>query len=156
MINIQKAKMEQSKIKILWIDDDIFRLKLRPYIDELEDSGLFKVVGVANPDDIEKSLAENADVKCIIVDISMPTGKDIDVGEAKMGMRTGLLVLKKLNEDSNLTAIKKVVFTIVTDEQVKAYCESNGIKCLIKQSFLTDTFLEEIKKIINEEKSKSN
>ena len=143
--------MEQPKVKILWIDDDIFRLKLRPYIDEFHDNG-FEIVGVANPDDIEKSLAENADIKCIIVDISMPTGKDIDVGESKMGMRTGLLVLKKLNENPNLTAIKKVVFTIVTDEHVQAYCESNGIKCLQKQNYLTDTFLRKIKEIITNER----
>ena len=141
--------MEQQKIKILWIDDDIFRLKLRPYIDELEDSGLFEIVGVANPDDIEKSLAENPDIKCIIVDIAMPTGKEFDVGEAKMGMRTGLLVLKDLSKNPNLNSIKKIVFTIVTDEQVKKYCESNDIQYLKKQEHLTDSFLKKIKDILN-------
>ena len=80
--------MEQRKMKILWIDDDIFRLKLKPYIDEFSDKG-FEVIGVENPDDIEKHIGANKDINCIVIDISMPARENIDIRDAQMGMRTG-------------------------------------------------------------------
>jgi CheY-like chemotaxis protein len=139
--------MEQS-IKIMWIDDDLKGNKLRPYTDELGDNG-FEVIRIKNPDEIEESIASNSDIRCIIVDVSMPTGKIINVSEAKKGMRTGLLILKRLHEDQRLKHIKKVIFTIVNDELVHQYCVSNNIKYLRKQECLPDSFLAEIKKVIN-------
>jgi DNA-binding NtrC family response regulator len=140
--------MEQRKVKILWIDDDIFRLKLQPYIDEFNDNG-FEIIGVANPDDINEAIASNSDIQCIILDVSMPTGENIEVNEAKKGMRTGLVVLKILKENTSLNQIKKVIFTIVTDEEVRKYCDSNSIPYLSKQENSTDIFLEKISEIIN-------
>lgn len=141
--------MEQCKVKILWLDDDIHRLKLQPYIDELEDND-FEIIKVSNPDDIDEMISENSEIKCIIIDISMPTGKNIDVNEAKKGMRTGLFVLKKLNERSDLNNIQKVVFTIVSDEDVRKYCENYKIPYLNKQECLTDSFVSELKSILKE------
>lgn len=139
--------MEQRKIKILWIDDDLYRLKLQPYIDELEDNG-FEIIKVTNPDNVDQAIEQNHDIECIILDISMPTGKNIDVNEAKKGMRTGLFVLQNLNEQPQLNTIKKIVFTIVSDEYVRKYCELHKIPYLNKQEYLTDTFVSELKSII--------
>lgn len=139
--------MEQCKIKILWIDDDIFRRKLQPYVDELNENG-FEIIGVANPDDIDMSIDLHSDIQCIIVDISMPIGKSINANEAKMGMRTGLVVLQNLNNNANLNHIKKVIFTVTDDDVVRAYCNDNGVPYLQKQNYLTDTFVKEIKRIL--------
>ena len=140
-----------KKNKIIWIDDDINSFPLMPYIDELEDSDLFEIVGVANPDDIEKSLAENPDVKCIIVDISMPSGKSIPFQDAKGGMQTGLLVLKKLVDDTSLKDVKKVVFTIVNNSEAREYCkiQQPEIPYLEKCQFLTERFVTKMNEIIN-------
>ncbi|MDR1582404.1 MAG: response regulator [Prevotellaceae bacterium] len=139
--------MEQCKVKILWIDDDLFRLKLQPYIDEFEDNG-FDIIKVANPDDIDEMIDQHSDIQCIIVDISMPTGESINVNEAKKGMRTGLLVLQKLNKNVKIDHIKKVVFTVVEDEQVRRYCDSCNVSYLKKQDNVTDVFIDKIKRLI--------
>ena len=141
--------MEQRQMKILWIDDDISRFKLQPYIDEFEDNG-FEIIKVSNPDDVEENIAGNDDIRCVILDISMPTGKKVSSELAKRGMRTGLLILKKLQEDPMLEFIKKVVFTIVTDDEVRRYCQEHGIHHFKKQEYVADTFIEKIKKIIGE------
>jgi CheY-like chemotaxis protein len=139
--------MEQCKVKILWIDDDIDRIRLKPYLDEFEDNG-FEIVKVANPDNIDCIIASNKDIQCIILDISMPVGKSIHAIESQKGMRTGLLVLQKFNQNTNLSPIKKVVFTIANDVEVCNYCESNNIPYLLKQEYLADTFVKEIKKCL--------
>ena len=139
--------MGQGKVKILWIDDDINRVKLQPYLDCFEDNG-YEVIGVANPDDVENAIESHRNIQCIILDVSMPTGENIDVNESKRGMRTGLLVLKKLNADVSLNSVKKIVFTIVSDVEVRDYCKINKIACFRKQDYLADNFFKEVKGII--------
>jgi len=101
--------MEQCKVKILWIDDDIKRLKLRPYLEEFEENGI-EIIKVSNPIDLDSVIASNKDIKCIILDISMPTGEKIDVNKSKKGMRTGLLLLQELISNNDLNQIKKVIY----------------------------------------------
>ena len=134
--------MEQCKIKILWIDDEINCPKLRPYLDEFEDND-FEIIKAPNPDDVESAIASHRDIQCIIVDILMATGTRIDVNESKKGMLTGLFVLQTLNN-----SIKKVVFTIRSNDEVRKYCESEQIPYLKKQDYIASTFVAEIKKII--------
>lgn len=133
--------------KILWIDDDIKRRELRTDIDEFEYQG-YQIVPAANPDELETIISSQTDFECLIIDISMPTGKNIDFGEAKGGMRTGLVVLKKLVNNPKFKEVKKVVYTIVDDEETRNYCEDNNIPYLEKQNYLPDSFVAEIKKIL--------
>ena len=132
--------------KILWIDDDINRFPLMPYIDEFKEQG-FTIIGVENPDEIEEKLSSNNnDFLCIIVDISMPLGSKINSGEAIGGMQTGLVILKELVENANLNKIKKVVFTITDNSKVKTYCSTQNppIPYFQKQKYLADAFVNEI------------
>ena len=136
--------------KILWIDDDINRYPLMPYIDEFKEQG-FTIIGVENPDEIEEKLSSyNNDFLCIIVDIAMPIGNKINFGEAIGGMQTGFVILKELVENTNLNEIKKVVFTITDISEVKKYCNAKKppIPYFQKQKYLADAFVAEIKKII--------
>jgi len=139
--------MDQCKVKILWIDDDINRLKLQPYLDGFEDGG-FEIIKVASPDDVDKTIESNSDIKCIILDVSMPTGESIGAKESRGGMRTGLLVLGKMVDNTSIGHIKKVVFTIVSHAEVKDYCNSKGIPCLLKQDYVASSFVAKIKEII--------
>ncbi|KAA6335362.1 hypothetical protein EZS27_016400 [termite gut metagenome] len=138
-----------ESIKILWIDDDINRQVLKPYIDEFEENG-FAIIGVANPDEIENKLNLMQNLKCIILDISMPYGTKIDPVEAKQGIKTGLIVLQQLVNNLSLKNIKKVVFTITDNDEVRDYCDKNVIDYLEKKSFMAGTFVDRIKKIISD------
>jgi CheY-like chemotaxis protein len=135
--------------KILWIDDDINRFSLMPYIDEFNEQG-FTIIRVENPDEIgEKLSSNNNDFLCIIVDISMPPGEKISFGDAKGGMQTGLVILKELVEKTDLKA-KKVVFTIVENAEVREYCKNKQIPYLQKHKYFTDTFVREIEEILSQ------
>jgi len=139
--------MDQRKVKILWVDDDINRLKLQPYLDAFEDKG-FKIIKVANPDDVDKAIKSNSDIQCIILDISMPPDNSIDLKASKQGMRTGLVVLKELTSIKSLDHVKKIVFTTANDAEVKDYCQVKDIDCLMKQNYGASTFIKKIEDII--------
>lgn len=134
-------------IKILWIDDDINRQALRPYIDEFSESGIY-ITKASNPDESFIKLQENNDFDCIIVDISMPYGERIKSEDAKGGMQTGLIVLQNLVADNELSKIPKVVFTIVTNPDVRKYCEDNNIPYLEKQEYYSHSFVQKIRQIL--------
>lgn len=138
--------MEQIK-KILWIDDDINRFPLMPYIDEFNEKG-FVILKAEDPDESEKILSIEHDFLCIIVDISMPLGESIQFGEAKGGMQTGLVILKKLIDNPKLNDVKKVVFTITDDAEVRDYCNKQQISYMQKHQYCADIFVEKIEKII--------
>jgi CheY-like chemotaxis protein len=140
--------METIK-KILWIDDDIYSQALKPYIDEFEENG-FSVFGVANPDDIEDQIGLTPDLSCIILDISMPYGTKISPGEARLGMKTGFVVLQKLVDNPLLNNIKKIVFTITDNGDIREYCKQKEIEYLAKMDYLAYTFVEKVKKLIKE------
>jgi len=144
--------MEQHVKKILWIDDDINRYSLLPYIDEFKARNL-KIEGASNPDKSDEMLLKQHDFQCIIVDVTMPLGEHIQFDEAKGGMQTGLVYLKKLVENQDLKDVKKVVFTIADDTEVREYCKNQNpeIPYLLKQRYFSNTFAEAIDKIIKEE-----
>jgi len=144
--------------KILWIDDDINDARLMPYADEFEGQG-FTIVGVDNPDDIEETLSLNKNnFLCIIVDMAMPFGNKLNYGETKGGLLTGLTVLKELVENVKLNGVKKVVFTITDDSEVKVYCKKQQIPYFQKQKYSTSELVEQIRKITTNQpvKQKSN
>lgn len=64
----------ESVNRILWVDDDVKRLELSVDIDEFTDRG-FVITKAENPDEFNEIIAGRQDFQCIIVDISMPTGK---------------------------------------------------------------------------------
>ena len=52
----------------------------------------------------------------------MPPG-DIDFGEARGGLRTGIVILKKILEDRDLETIPKIVVSNVDDSVVIDFCK---------------------------------
>ena len=134
---------------ILWIDDDINRMALMPYIDELEEGG-FKVIKASNPDEFEKILSENQDFDCIIIDVIMPLGQSREYANERGRMQTGKILLQKLIDNRLLPSVKKVVFTMADNADVRQYCDDHSVPYLEKQEFLSGIFVEEIKKILLE------
>jgi hypothetical protein len=65
-------------------------------------------------------------------------------------MRTGLVLLQNLLQKPELNHIKKVMFTALDDGETQRYCKENNVPYLKKERYLSDTFLEEIKKILSQ------
>lgn len=139
--------METVK-RILWIDDDINRFALKPYIDVFKERG-YTIDGAENFDESLKILEQKNTYGCIIIDVSMPLGSLADSREAKSGLRTGMVVLKKMMDNPDLAEVKKVIFTIVDNAEARDYCDENDVPYLEKQEFLSTTFVDEIEKIIS-------
>ena len=136
--------------KILWIDDDIHRPFLRPYVDELIEHQ-FSIIKVNKVDDINDTInkEEEGSISLIIVDIAMPPGKNIDLRLARGGLRTGKIILEQLEKDDIVKNIPKVVFTNVDDDIVKNYCINKNIPYLKKEDYFADELVEELSLIIS-------
>lgn len=143
----------ESVNRILWIDDDVKRLELSVDIDEFTDRG-FIITQAENPDEFNEIIADRQDFQCIIVDISMPTGKHINFGEAKGGMRTGLIVLRQIVANEKLNDILKVAYTIVNDDEVISFCKENDIYYLDKGKYLSDSFVDRIEQLLKPKENK--
>ena len=140
----------EAKKRIIWIDDDIHRLFLRPYIEEFEENG-FNIIKVAQADNVKDTLQNeiNDSLTAIIIDIAMPTGNKISFSEARGGLRTGKIILETLLNDKRISNVQKVVFTNVEDEVVKRYCMENSIPYFKKEHFFSNEFVDKINELIN-------
>ena len=137
-----------ENLNILWIDDDINSMSLKPYLDEIKDYG-YEIYGVENPDKVQNALEKCfKHLSLIIIDISMPLGNSIDASEARNGTRTGLVLLKQISANRLLDSVPIIVFTIVNDQGVKEWCDNQSIPYLHKQTEFPETLLLKINKII--------
>lgn len=100
--------MEKSQINVLFIDDEIFdnENERESYkIAELEKDGDIKVDPVVNAMEALQYLKKETP-NIIVLDIMMTSGDDtgdeIDANEAKDGLETGFVLLKKIVEDMGL------------------------------------------------------
>lgn len=139
--------MGEESITVLWVDDDINNSRLRVERDEFEENGI-TIIKAENPDECWEQLENSNKVDLIILDISMPLGVKIKPQESLGGMRTGLVLLKKLMEKEQTKGIKKIVYTIVDDNDVMDYCSENNIPYLSKQEIFPEELVEEVKQMI--------
>ena len=148
--NIDSMK---AKKRIIWIDDDINRLFLRPYIDEFEESG-FDIIKVMEADEVDNILQNEITdtLTAIIIDISMPPGEKISFREARGGLRTGKIILERLLSDESVSNVTKIVFTNVEDPVVELYCMDNNIPYLKKENYFSNEFVDVIMALINKDK----
>ena len=121
-----------KKKRIVWIDDDIDKPVLRPYVDEFEENN-FEVIKVKEIDNylsILKNEAQRA-LSAILVDINMPTGH-LDFRKTRGGLRTGLIILENILKENTLNNIPLIVFTNVDDVAVNVFCKDRSIPYLKK------------------------
>lgn len=141
--------MGKESITVLWVDDDINNSRLRVERDEFEENEI-TIIRAENPDECLEQL-NNSKVDLIILDISMPLGGNIQPQESLGGMRTGLVLLKILMEKEQTKGIKKIIYTIVDDQDVKEYCSKNDIPYLSKQEIFPEELVEKVKQMMNHE-----
>lgn len=141
----------ETRKKIIWIDDDINRSFLRPYVVELMDND-FDIIKVNASDDVKNNLENmkgDNSLVAIIIDIAMPTGNIINFRKARGGLRTGIIILKDLLKNENYAKVPKIVFTNVDDEEVKKFCKGNDIPYLKKVEYFPDMLVDEIMNLID-------
>jgi len=136
--------------RIIWIDDDINGLYLRPYVDEFEEND-FEIIKVMKADDVDNILQNEItdSLTAIIIDISMPPGDNINFREARGGLRTGKIILERLLSDMSISSVPKIVFTNVDDEEVEQFCMNNSIPYLKKENYFSDEFVDYIGNLMN-------
>lgn len=134
--------------KLIWLDDDFLSPALITEQTVLESRG-YSITKAKNPDEFyDKCHAD--DYACIILDISLPLGSKISAGDAKKGMRTGLVVLDEIIKDESLKAIPKVVYTIVTGADVQLFCDEHDILYINKLDALPWTLADELDKLLEQ------
>ena len=139
--------------KIIWVDDD---LEFSAYDNDEKafyNRG-YKVIKVINPSELfdiqnEKMLFDGG-IACIIVDMSWPMA--IRNGfAANSGLDVGKELLEKLNaDDSKFKNIKKIVYTITGNEELKAFCSKQKALYLNKTSIFGNGFVTRVLRIINQ------
>ena len=129
---------------LLWVDDDT-RSSLKPFIDALEDDGGYEIVMVRTPDEMWEALKKyEAEIQGIIMDIMLPTGS-INSAEVKMGITTGLKLLKDLKGNPRYQNIPIVILTIIDESEVIEWAEENNVPYLVKQDTKIKDLLSAVK-----------
>lgn len=136
--------MENVKT-ILWLDDDLSTPALRTEIDELLSRG-FQIIPTENPDEFFTAL-KTGGFSCIVLDITLPLGDSIETGEANGGMRTGLVLLQRIMESEKPSGVPIVVYTIVEDQDVIAFCKDNSIPYINKFEVLPKEFVNALENV---------
>lgn len=140
-----------SKVKIIWVDDDINRSELRADKEELMERGC-EIISIPNTDAFLEILKENqgnSDCDCIILDLSMPVGNEFKPEDAAYGSRTGLLLMKKIRENFIFHNVKIIVFTIVESEELEKECRKADALYLKKANLLSYEFADKVMAWIN-------
>lgn len=128
---------------ILWVDDDTSST-LEIYSDLLRSSG-YEIKMVQSADESLMYLQTNSkDIECMIVDIMMPVGS-FDSSETKMGMLTGLVLLKKIKAIDALKKIPIIIFTIYDEKEVAKWARDNKVVYLNKHDTTPAELLDVIK-----------
>ena len=131
---------------ILWVDDDTMSA-LDSFIDDITDGG-WDISLAQNPDEMWKILeSSEKPINCIIMDIMLPTGESIDPIASKMGITSGLELIKQLKNNEKYYNIPIIIFTIVDDPELSKYADDCEIPILKKQDVFQEDLIEEIKNL---------
>lgn len=141
-----------EKKRIVWVDDEIKTSILEPYVDEFIDNGI-DIIKVKNVDGLMGVLKKEAQdsLSAILVDIIMPP-ENLNYGETKGGLRTGIVVLNEVLKEDTLRNIPKVAVTNVDDVKVNEFCQEHKIPYIKKYDYFANTFVAKILEEINKNK----
>lgn len=126
-------------MKVLWIDDD--RLYVRPLAEDMEDLGCV-VERVWYVDEGFDRIRQGQDAyDIILVDVMMAARGEFACEDAKAGKRTGLVLLKRI-EELNPDLLSKVkVVSVVSDPQVRDFSASMGVEFHLKSMTTAEKIL---------------
>jgi CheY-like chemotaxis protein len=127
---------------IFFVDDD--RRYIKDYIEELT-SRRYEVEHRYNIDDAFTEIIENhKKIELLVVDMMMPPGDLLEDRDHENGKRTGMLFVKKLEEEIGEIEFPLILFTHVNIERLNTQCRRYQ-----KEDHTPDEFANIIEKIIN-------
>ncbi len=136
-----------KNFSIMWIDDNINDPELIPDRESLEERGCH-ITPVENADDALIYTNTTQQFDCIIIDLSMPIGKKLNLEETRFGTRTGLILTKKIKEKHPESKI--IIYSVFNVQEIYEYCQKNkGIYYLSKIDYISSEFAEKVVNIIN-------
>lgn len=135
---------------LLWVDDDIDG-SLKPFLDELEDSG-YKVDRARNPEEMWTQLEKHAgNFDAVIMDIMLPTGDQIKPSDAQMGVTTGLVLLEMLTAEKRFGHLPVLIFTILSNQSVQDWATRHHVQCLRKQETFPEELVSAVESIVKKD-----
>ncbi len=137
------------KSKILFVDDEL--TNMNSFILELQLTLTdYEVVQKRDVDSAFKYLEENyGEIKLLILDILMPSGKITENMDTADGVETGLRFLEKVRERFS-DCISILIFTNTRNDMTKKAEDSKKLRILYKQDLLPFELAEEIQKILTD------
>jgi len=140
------------KNAILFIDDDAGRVENDVY--ELRSCG-FEVHLEQSVENAFRFFDDNCnELVAVISDIMMPHGETVTSEESVDGLRTGLVVFRRVR--SRCPDLPFIFFTNVTtvDDALRKHIESNERSCLYleKRHYLSNEFAGRVKEFLTDER----
>ncbi|HUU40653.1 MAG TPA: hypothetical protein VMW42_06925 [Desulfatiglandales bacterium] len=134
-------------MNILWVDDDIRSAFLNPFADEFKDEG-YRIISASSPEEMWNVLAKSgSDVDVIIMDMMLPVGSSVPPSEAKLGIHTGIYLIKKLKEMKKYSNTPIICFSIIGDQEVLDWANREKIIFLKKQETFPDELVSKVKSL---------
>lgn len=137
---------------ILFIEDEPFFNK--SFVEELEVAG-FEVVLEA---DVSKALAlfrhKLQDIEIVLLDIMFaspePLPREINQANILGGRRTGVEILRLMNQDPIGSSIPKIILTNVATEELHRQFSSNNevVACIRKRDVMPSELVEIVQRIL--------
>ena len=140
--------MRSTRLKILWIDDEIYTSNLIAFVDEFNDMGVDLTI-----DNRADFIFEAPDLSIydgIIVDAMMAVGKYIKPADSNGGIYSGLRMVDEILR-RKVDVSKIVIFSILKDNFLRKKAEESKILYLYKHQNSHPRELAE--KVINHIKS---
>lgn len=136
-------------MNILWVDDDIRSPALNAFVDEFNDAG-YKIISASSPEEMWDVLSRcGSDVVLIIMDMMLPVGSSVPPSEAKLGMHTGIYLIRQLKERKEYNDTPIICFSIIGDQEVLDWANKEKILFIKKQTTFPHELVSNVKDLIS-------
>ena len=113
--------MGEFKDRVVFVDDD--RFYATQWIEKLREQ--FDVDHFIDAGEARDAILESSRVRCLIIDVMMPTPSTASAEETASGLETGLWLLRQIAEWVTVNSIPVIVLTNRESEKI-----SNAVKSL--------------------------
>jgi DNA-binding NarL/FixJ family response regulator len=138
---------DKKNIKVLFIEDEDLLRSLFGEVFLLDEAFTYDVISAMDlKSGLEQAKSKNPDV--IILDLILPYDKTTSANEEDLSEKMGLAFLKEMKNNENFKHVPVVVFSNMTDLEIrKQVMDAGAHDFLIKSETTPDKFLNTIKSV---------